>query len=73
MCRVVVLELQLLFCIFTTNGKTKLRETESTYEQLSEVDRLPEGTLIEDSSGGKTSWSIAITRGFFYPGLEALK
>ena len=56
MSRAVVQAL-LLFCIFTTNGKRILRGTESLNEQLvnqfDEVDRLPEGTFMEDSSGGK--------------------
>ena len=76
MSRAVVQSL-LLFYIFTTNGKRILRETESLYEQLANqfdgVDRLPERAFIEDSSGGKIFYSIAIVRRFFSPDLEAFK
>ena len=72
MSRAVVQAL-LLFCIFTTNGRRIFEETESLHEQFDEVDpRLPEGTFMEDSSGGKIFYSIASVRRFFLPFMKHL-
>ena len=76
MSRAVVLALMLFF-IFTTNGKRILRERESLHEQLAnqfhEVDLLPEGAFIEDSSGGKIFYSITIVRRFFFSRFGSIK